>query len=284
MSDLSHSSEGELETQVQTTTRTGPKTPGWATRPFQLFLDGIKVEHEVLQLCITSITKVTKFPSVMDAIHSALNTPETERDTTATEKMAKLAQRELDSDFKLLHAQATVSLWGSLETLIMDVVAAWIANRPELLRSRGWEKLRIKVGEYEELAPEDRATYLVALMDQSLGAPLKQGVSRFDALLQTIGLSVSINDDVRKALFELQQVRNLLVHRRGIVDKRFCEACPWLDLKQRQEVRVDRATFKRYSDSVQIYITEMIWKTGEAFGVQRTDTVRVSGPGVEAGP
>lgn len=52
------------------------------------------------------------------------------------------------------------------------------------------------------------------------------GVARFETLLALVELSGAIDEEHRKGLFELQQVRNVIVHRAGIVDRRLREQCP----------------------------------------------------------
>jgi hypothetical protein len=87
---------------------------------------------------------------------------------------------------------------------------------------------------------------LVGELERELGTSLKQGVNRFEALLALFGLSGPIDDGTKKALFELSNVRHVIVHRRGVADKRFSDACPWMGLRPGDEVKVTSRQYERY--------------------------------------
>ncbi len=213
---------------------------------------------------------ITTVPKAVFAISKAEGTSGSEaakKQFAMASASAELAQREISSDFALLYALASISLWGSLESMVHDLVRGWICNRPEILSKSPWSNLKVRIGEYEALDTEQRAYYLVEMIDQSVSGPLKHGVSRFEALLATIGLDGSVPDELRRNLFELQQVRNVLVHRRGIADQRLCKSCPWMKLKSGQPVSVGHKAYDNYVTSVLKYVMELIYRTGEHFGI-----------------
>lgn len=94
---------------------------------------------------------------------------------------------------------------------------------------------------------------LAELLEREVGAPLKVGVDRFEELLKCIGLSGSVPDGVGRTIFEMGQVRNVLVHRGGIVDRRFVSACPWLGLNPGDKVSVDRESLSRFASAALDY-------------------------------
>jgi len=162
-----------------------------------------------------------------------------------------------------------IALWGSLETVIFSVLADWIINRPAILREAPWSTLKIVIGEYEELDNDQKASFLVSLMDQRLNTPLSVGINRYEKLLQTIGLDGKFNSEKCKNLFEMQQVRNVITHRRSMVDARFCRACPWLPLKPGEKLLVTNSMYMDYSGAAVSYLTELIYRTTEFFGGSR---------------
>jgi len=93
------------------------------------------------------------------------------------------------------------------------------------------QKLKVKLGDYILLSKAEQAHYLVELLEQDLASSLKQGVSRFENLLNPFSLGGPLPDGCAKTLFELQQVRNVVAHRNGIVDRRLKSECPWLKVK-----------------------------------------------------
>jgi hypothetical protein len=124
----------------------------------------------------------------------------------------------------------------------------------------------VKVGEYEILDAEQKASYLASSMDQLLSGPLRGGVTRLEALLETIGLKGGVSEDVRRGMWELHQIRNVLVHKRGKADRKFCEACPWLGVTPVVEISVSSQMYKNYFVTAHKYVVELICRTGEFFG------------------
>jgi hypothetical protein len=244
--------------------------PKWSTSAFKEFIGYQERLMQVLDLSRRGIDMVTSAPTVIKAIAKAEGTTTTieyKSQLAAAESMAKIAVFERDNDFPILHGQFVVSLWGSLETLVLDVIADWIVNQPGVLNSAAWHNLKVKVSEYETLDAGQKAIYLATAMDQMLSGPLKQGVNRFESLMETVGLKGAVSGELSKTLWELQQVRNIIAHKRGIADKKFCGACPWLASNTGDIVSVGRSMYDKYFRAVIGYSTELIARTGEYFGV-----------------
>lgn len=241
--------------------------PPWSLKAAKEFLERFEVMDEVLHLCVCGIGVLTGMPGMAVALtKDTAETEETKKQLARVESLCRLAQREISSNFAILHGQASISSWNDLESLVKDIVSDWLCNRPETLHQLPWINFKVRVGDYEPLDVEQRAAYLVELADQNVAGPLKQGVNRFEKLLETIGLSGSVADDVRQTLFELQQVRNVIVHSRGIADQKICRSCPWLNLKLGDHVLIDHVTHARYRGAVCKYATELVYRIREAFG------------------
>src|ERR1039457_5671193 len=249
----------------------GPEAglPKWVSQVFKDFLDHQDRMMKVLDLSRSGIRSATVSPEIVEFLARGDGS---EQEPTVVKKlqdaraMAEFAQREIDNDFPVLHAQAVVSLWGSLETLSLTVVADWIMNSPEILHQDPWRGLKVKVGEYETLDGEQKASHLASSIDQGLGGPLKSGVTRFESLLETVGLKGSVSDEVRRGLWELHQIRNGIVHKRGKADRKFCDACPWLGLEPGTNISVTSEMYKSYYVTSHKYVVELICRAYESFG------------------
>jgi hypothetical protein len=174
------------------------------------------------------------------------------------ERIAKLAHREVDHGFPLLYGQAAIAMWSSLEALIRSLIAQWLLNTPEAWQLDAVKKLRVKLGDYESLDRFERCLWITDLIDQEVSGPLRNGVNRFESLLQPFGLSGSIDPEWRKTLLELSQVRNVLVHRNGTVDRKLIDACPWLKLKLGDHLMVTDSMWHAYSQTIARYVGELI--------------------------
>lgn len=242
--------------------------PPWATEPFKEFVDNTERLGNLLHLCISGISVLRGMPGIVEAIEKAEpgDPQQAAGKLESAKKQAELAQREVDEGFPLLRAQTVISLWSALEATIRTFLARWLENNEQALAVDPVQKLRVKIGEYEKLQGEDRYFYILDRLEQETSAPLKCGVTRFEVLLEPFGLSGAVSDEDRRNLFELNQVRNVLVHRSGVTDRRLPDACPWLGLSPGQALRLDDAMMGRYFQSSIQYTVDIVVRLGEYFG------------------
>jgi hypothetical protein len=261
------------------TTEELAKLPDWAGPPFRRFLEDQRQVLIFYQLAIEGISIIYyRFQRVEElaeelkklnkksGIESA-HEPDEIKEHEEMKKRAEYARREAEQGFPVLNEQATVNLWSALETLVKDLVACWIENVPTARQSEAVRKVRIRLADYEAMSAEERSFYLIDELERDLGAPLRQGVNRFEVLLTLFGLSGELEDDLRRELFELSHVRNVIVHRRGIADRKLVDACPWLALKTGDRVTVTSDAHHRYFDAVHEYGTVLVNRVNRYFAV-----------------
>jgi len=196
-------------------------------------------------------------------------TDEEARELADAAKLKDLAQAEVDSGFPILHEQSTVFLWGALEALLQNFCAAWLENRDGAWHGEQVRRLRVRLGEYQALPADERSLWVISLLDQEIGGPLRAGINRFEGLLAVFGLDGAVAEECRKTLFELAHVRNVIVHRRGYVDRRLIAACPWLGLAAGEKIRVSHKMWSGYAHAVAEYVLEMIQRVRVSFGLPR---------------
>ena len=120
------------------------------------------------------------------------------------------------------------------------------------------KKLKIPYGEFLAIDEETRAAYLTDMLERALQSPVKRGIGRFETLLSPFGLNGEVESDLRKTLFEMQQVRNVLVHKLGVVDSKFRRDCPWFDVPEGAVLQVSAEMAHRYSHAVGDYLVVLI--------------------------
>lgn len=243
--------------------------PGWASKPFKDFIDDVEHMGQLLEMSIRGVSMIQAIPqatTVLADMKNAASEEQTRMKLAEAEKHAAFAKREVENGFPILHANAATSLWSHLEATIRLFLARWLENEKSSLDIEPIQKMRVKLGEYERLQGEDRYFFILDRLEQELTAPLKWGVNRFESILALFGLSGEIHEKTQRDIFELNQVRNCLMHRAGRVDRRFADACPWLKLEPGQKFQVSPASVSRYFGSVMRYATEIICRIGDRFG------------------
>ena len=233
-------------------------------RPFGEFIDR---QHEARDVLILSTHGISLLPHVPNAIRvfaERENDPDSAAATDyahrleVAKRQAELAQREVDTGFPLLYGQWAVALWNALECLIRDFLASWLANEPSASQLEAVRKIRIPLADYEAMTPEERHYYVIDMLERDHGIPLRRGINRLEDLLAIFGLSGPVKDETQKHLFELCQVRHVLVHRRGIADRRLIQACPWLDLKPGNPVIITPIMAYHYWEATDDYLATVI--------------------------
>jgi len=250
-----------------------PGAPKWATQPFRDFIDQTERLGHLLHLSMSGISMlrgVPKIVQVLAKVEEDFSEEAHDRFENAN-KVAELAHIELNDGFPLLHAQTAIALWSALEATIRLFLARWLQNYKQAMEVEAIQKLRVRIGEYERLEGEDRFFYILNRLEQELATPLKTGITRFELMLEPFGLSGPVDEDVRRNLFELNQIRNILVHRSGFADRRLVDSCPWLKLKVGDSVKVSHEMTDHYFQSVMNYALELIIRIGEYFGVDMSE-------------
>jgi hypothetical protein len=175
-------------------------------------------------------------------------------------KSAKL----IETEFRLLYVLGSVWTWASLEALVEDLVLDGIRNsRPEDLAPR-LKGLKVSAdlalaGDLDGLV---RAVYREWEAKQGSAA----GATQFEHILALAGLGGPVPASVGRAVFELGHVRNVLLHRGGIVDAAFVAACPWVDATAGSEIRVTHHRFEEYAFAVMHYVALLRIRIADAFG------------------
>jgi hypothetical protein len=175
-------------------------------------------------------------------------------DLEEDKKLANFADGELKNGFPFLHAFATVAAWGTLEVTIEDLLVGILLNEPETLGMEELAKIRIPLAKFEELDKEERMRFILRELARAKTTAAGQGVTAFENLLQMFGLSGDVDDGVRKLLWEMNHVRNIIVHRDSYADLRLVQSCPWLNVKTGDRVLVDHERYGRYSDAICGYV------------------------------
>jgi hypothetical protein len=236
--------------------------PAWAMAPFEDFINLAERIVQLLHLSTCGLSIMVKMPALLrSTVKGAQGELEVHHieSLQRVERVANLAQREVDDNFPLLHAYSVIGLWSSLESTIRLFVANWLQHSGHAMNVEAVQKLRVKIGEYESLSGQDKYFYLLDRIEQETATNLLNGVNKFESLLGQFGLSGPVEERVKRALFEMGQVRNVIVHRSSIADRRFVEACPWLQLNVGDTIKISYDQYINYYES-SIYYMKTVMK------------------------
>jgi hypothetical protein len=232
----------------------------WVRKYFTEALDDHERLRQVLSLSGRGISVLPHFPQMQRALDKD------EKTVKASEQMAKAAQEEIERGFATLHGFGVLAMWSWFESFIVDFVVLYVEKRPSCIRNIEGRKLKVDLSEYVKLRGQERARYIVDTIDREASGPLRNGLGRFDGLLNAVGLSVPVGPDCRRDIFELQQVRNCLSHRFGVIDKRLAVSCPWLNKKVGDRLQVSAKDLSRYGSATVQYLLLLLYEVGDELG------------------
>jgi hypothetical protein len=177
------------------------------------------------------------------------------------------AKNAVFSGFQLLSAQALVALWTELEVMIQDLFVAWLLDFPECLDHKIFQKLSIPFSVYHRLDEESRIQALYKIFVAHAPDTKSQGINRFEAILMPLGISGVVDGEIKRAIYELHLLRNLIAHQRGQVDLKFIETDFGKSYKLGDKVYIYDRQFRNYCAATMEYayaILDRIKKYGNA--------------------
>jgi len=185
-----------------------------------------------------------------------------------TKKLEADAASEAANGFPLLSSHSVVALWSALEDAIPRMCSDWLLKYPRTLERDDFSRVKLPP---HILLLEDRTVAMeeiVLELARTTQSSLKAGVGRFDALIGALGIKLSVSKALRRDLFELSKVRNVIVHQLGKADRKFVQECPWLNPKVGDRLRIDPARYGKYRKVVIEYCVQIV-KCGYASGEDR---------------
>jgi hypothetical protein len=232
-------------------------------KPFQSLVEFIEETDRVLYLTIYAVQHLRGSGRLAHVLYK--NDPD-KQDTIETSRRAEeLAMAEVKNGFPLTFCHAAVSLWAALEATVPDYVAECIQASPKLLQSETFKKVKVPVAMIG-VGQDDLARWIVQEVQSGFDPEAKMGIGRFQALLATVDVDASVDANIRRDLFELSQVRHLVVHRFGLVDQQFRDKCPFRNDEIGKRVRVTKEDYRRFQRAVREFAATIVERGHAKFG------------------
>jgi len=245
----------------------------WAAVPFENTLDYLDRENKRLNISLVGLDAVNKMPFLIQVLkNTKTNKKEVEelnRRLEVANKHAAIVETERKSGFHTLYSHGVVSMWVGLEALVGDIIIAFLVNKPELAKVKPFCDVKLTLGEYRTMSESELSHALFREIERETKAIFQSGINKFESILRTVGLDGKVPSKRAKNLYELHNVRNVILHRAGIVDSRFRVNCPWRREKIGSRITVNAKDYKRYHDSAGAYLLELIQRTRVMCGLRR---------------
>jgi hypothetical protein len=234
---------GRATGKSETVEKSRTRIPDRLTDHFSRALDNRDKLMQIARLSAQGISMHLGRPKVIQVLRKIKGDDESVghiKQLQQAEADAALAREEIDQGYPVLNGFVTIAMWSWLEDFVKGLAASWLVYHRPAIRSPSVAKLKVRLGDYVTLSRHEQALHIVEILDQEIGSGLRNGINRFEGLLDGLGLKFNLNEESKKNLFEFQMIRNNLAHRNGLVDQKLWQACPWIGLKIGQPVKVSR--------------------------------------------
>lgn len=160
-------------------------------------------------------------------------------------------------DFHDLNQIIALRCWAVVEAFVEDVCLVAV----ELVDwQHPHERLRkIKCDLHEILASskEEVASFVLSKIADQVGSSLKQGVGRFESVLEVLELGGAINESVKNELFTLSKYRNCIMHSDSVIDVKLVECIPVLSSNLGARLGITHIEARRFLFACLWYVMEI---------------------------
>lgn len=179
------------------------------------------------------------------------------------------AKIERGSNYENIVRDGVIILFSKLEAGVKDIIKNIFIHAPTMFNDDSIKGMKISYAEYRKFT-QDELSDLFLIDYERTFLKEKYGFERFESMLKPVGLAgeTEFNPEHKKALIELSMVRNLLVHKNGIIDRQFLNICGYLHLEVGSKIKVDIAMNNKYIHAVNAYLLELanrMKKLGELY-------------------
>ena len=247
------------------------KIPDYAFNPLRRCLDSIFIANRLLHLSLNGLQIISNRPQMVQRLIDLTAaageeiTDELKSDFQNATTDAAFTRNERDNDFPNLHAYTLVGQWGALEAGIEDMLVGILVNEPKVLEKDDFAKAKIPLSKYEILDKEERMRFLLSDVQRGKSAGIAQGVNTFEDVLQIFDLSGWVEENVKTGLWEMNHIRNVIVHRDSRADLRLIQACPSMNLKVGDRVFITHERYGSYSNALIDYVRAVICRLGKRY-------------------
>lgn len=243
--------------------------PSYVASPLRSYLDYLDESMRLLHMSMGGIAMITSIPHSLEVLGEGAycsNPPEDPvkrkaeflKELRQAQERARFAEKERDRGFPLLHAHTLVGVWGAFESALEDSIVGMLMNEPDLLQSEHFSKIKVSLADFLVLEKEDHVRYIVEEMSRSHSLVRRQGVDGFEIFLGFVGLSGAVDPAIKKTIWEVNHVRNVIVHRGSIADRKLVQSCPWLNYKVSDKITISHQALEKYVGTLTEYLNILI--------------------------
>jgi hypothetical protein len=173
------------------------------------------------------------------------------------ENLEGFATKEAEEGHPYLFGLASIKVCSILEAAVDHILLELLRIPGTIDSNSKLPRVKVPLIEFMGATELERMIYLRDALKHEMASDLKIGVGRFESVVDTLGLSGTVAPSVRKALLELREMRNVIVHNMAKADRFFKIRCPWIAVDVGQSLRVTQVQHRAYHTAALWYLIEL---------------------------
>lgn len=160
------------------------------------------------------------------------------------------------SDYSTLHSHSLVSIWGVLESCLENLVVTILMNDADIFQKLTSSGLKIDPSKIASGINEEDARALYQKIENHVRVK-GNIVLTYEAVLSLFDLSAACLQHT-ESLLSANALRNCIMHRGGIIDKKAINQAPELSLWLGKKYNLTSDDYLKYYDAVTAWLSSLL--------------------------
>jgi hypothetical protein len=188
-----------------------------------------------------------------------------ESDEEIKKKHAELietAQKEISEDFYSMKSAELILNYSRFESAVNESLYSYfglcdIAELPSVVSNK------MDLSTLLKMNADEQRQYVADIYIQRNSAGIRYGFKRFESIIEPIFGSSTSTIDIRDEIFKFAQIRNLIIHRNGIVDQQFADLFGEAEQKVGQRIDLSREILHDCYHGLMGYADDILDRIGQ---------------------
>lgn len=221
----------------------------WKLEPFYDCSDKLDKIIDILAVTMNGCFLSTNYDKILNRLKEYEDDGfinEIKHQTILDDQAKEAGEHEIETSFRYTTSQALVQMWSALEDSIKNYVINHIHHENEVHEIPEIGEIEIKYSDYLQSNDFELSLAIAEEYIANRKFSYNSGVTRFEVLLKPFGISGKVPQNVKYDIYEMQKLRNCIVHRSGKVDQILLEECPKIDAALGENVPINTTELLRY--------------------------------------
>ncbi|HCE67855.1 MAG TPA: hypothetical protein DER40_10145 [Geobacter sp.] len=171
-------------------------------------------------------------------------------------RLSQSAAELLKNDYAVINTHSLISMWSAVEVAIEDTVVLVLTKDATALKILADAGVKLNSFGHGPLVYEE-ARRVFPRVERQLREKLCIG-EFYVKLLELLGINIKCDSQAICKLEEINNVRNCLMHRGGIIDARAAQSVSALQPFVGKQILITQARYHEYFDAVSSFLIAML--------------------------